>query len=262
MPGALVQVIPGVVNLARQGTAPPFQAAKMSSMAAHISAARSFAAFDLPLSEVKALGKAFGGTVNDVVLSVFDDAMRGYIEEVDGGGAGRMVALLPVSTRREGESASNAAGATLVRLGDPAAGPAERLTQIVAATQRIKTAIRNASPIAFQLQALSMLGFMELREQLPVARSWVPNVANFTLSNVPGAPPTALYLGRAQLVGMYAAPIVSGSNAANFTIIPYLDSLCVGIGAARNVIPDTARLAELAKLAFRDLQSCSPADTR
>lgn len=260
LPAALAQVLPDTVRLARDGTAPPFQAAKMASMAAHISAARSFAAFDLPLPEVKALGKAFGGTVNDVVLSVFDDAMRRYIEEVDGKDAGRMVALLPVSTRREGETASNAAGATLVRLGEPAASPAERLTQIVTATHRIKTAIRNASPIAFQLQALSMLGFMELREQLPVARGWVPNVANFTLSNVPGAPPTALYLGGARLVGMYAAPIVSGSNAANFTIIPYLDSLCVGIGAARNVIPDTARLAELAGLAFRELQACSPAD--
>jgi WS/DGAT/MGAT family acyltransferase len=261
VPGALAQVVPDVVNLARQGTAPPFRAAKMPAMAAQISSARSFAAFDLPLPEVKAIGKAFAGTVNDVVLSICDDAMRRYTDKAGGSDGRPMIALLPVSTRREGETASNAAGATLVRLGESSASPDERLKQIVAATTRAKAAMRNASPIAIQLQALSMLGCMELREQLPVARGWVPNVANFTLSNVPGAPPTELYLGRAQMTGMYATPIVSGSNAANFTLIPYLDTLCVGIGAARNVIPDTARLAELAVLAFEDLKSYSLANT-
>jgi diacylglycerol O-acyltransferase / wax synthase len=188
--------------------------------------------------------------------------MRRYADEAGGAGMQPMVALMPVSTRREGETASNAVGATLVRLGERDADPAERIKQVIAATQRVKTAVRGASPVAFQLQTLSMVGAMELREQLPVARGLLPNVANFTLSNVPGAPPSALYLGRAAMTAMYAVPIVNASNAANFTLIPYLDSLWVGIGSARNVIPDTTRLAELAKLAFQDLKTCAPATVK
>jgi hypothetical protein len=96
---------------------------------------------------------------------------------------------------------------------------------------------------------------MELREQLPVGRAWVPNVANFILSNISGGPKEARFLGQAKLTSFYATPIVSGSQAANFTLIPYQDLLCMGVGAARNIIPDTARLAALALRSFRDLQA-------
>jgi hypothetical protein len=39
----------------------------------------------------------------------------------------------------------------------------------------------------------------------------------------------------------------------NFTLVSYLDTLCFGVGAARNVIPDTASIAELARESFADL---------
>jgi diacylglycerol O-acyltransferase / wax synthase len=254
-PVALAGFAWDTLKLARQGTALPFTAVKTPSMAARITAERSFAAFDLPLAEVKRLSKVFGGTVNDVVLSVCDDAMRRYADETGGAGNQPMIVLMPVSTRREGDSASNAVGATLVRLGQHDAGPAQRFKQVISASGRVKGAIRGVSTRALQLQTLTMVAAMELREQLPVARELVPNVANFTVSNVPGAPSSTLYLGRAPLVGLYAVPLVNASNAANFTLIPYLDSLCVGIGSARTVIPDTARLAELTLLAFEDLQA-------
>ncbi|MET0994281.1 MAG: WS/DGAT domain-containing protein, partial [Mycobacterium sp.] len=52
---------------------------------------------------------------------------------------------------------------------------------------------------------------------------------------------------------MYAAPIVPPSHLVNFTLVSYLDTLCFGVGAARNVIPDTASIAELARESFADL---------
>jgi hypothetical protein len=255
---ALGRVVPDTVRLAFEGTAPPFQAAKTPTMSAQISAARSFAALELPLTEIKRIGQAHGATVNDVVLSLGDDAMHRYVDEVDGAAAGRMIALMPVSTRKEGDTASNAAGAALVALGEPSATPVERLAQIADTTRGLKTGIRRASPLAFQLQTFTMLGAMELREQLPFGRGVVPHVANFTLSNVIGAPTTPLYLGSARLTGLYAVPIVTGSNAANFTLIPYLDSLCIGIGAARNIIPNTERLAGFMRLSFEELRACTP----
>ena len=55
------------------------------------------------------------------------------------------------------------------------------------------------------------------------------------------------------MTGMYAAPIVPPSHLVNFTLVSYLDTLCFGVGAARNVIPDTASIAELARQSFAEL---------
>ena len=81
---------------------------------------------------------------------------------------------------------------------------------------------------------------------------------NFTLSNVSGSTSGALYLGRAQMAALYAVPIVTGSNAANITVIPRRDSLCIGIGAARNLVPNTPRLAELIQASFAELREGLP----
>jgi WS/DGAT/MGAT family acyltransferase len=248
----------GALRLAKDGSARPFRAARTPGMANHITAARSFSAFNLPLDDVKRIGKVAGGTVNDVLLSVCDDAMQRYCGEDGAAGARRMVALVPVSTRREGdEQSSNAAAATLVALGRPEATPLERLTEIVAATRSIKQAMRQASNVTLGVQTISMLATMELREQLPLGRDLVPHVANFTLSNVPGGPSRELFLGRARLDRFYATPIVSGSNAANFTLIPYCGVLCLGVGAARNIIPDTGRLARLGEQCFDELRAAT-----
>ena len=252
----LARLVPDGLRLVRSGTALPFSAAKTPTMAERISPARSFAIFDLPLAEVKRVGKLFGGTVNDVVLSVCDDAMQRYLAESGGNASARMVAMMAVSTRREGDhSTSNAATGTLVALGQPDSSPSERLAQVVDATVRIKSAIGRTSALPLQLQAISLLGALELRERLPLGRGVVPHVANFTLSNVPGAPKQALYLGRARLAGFYAVPIVPPAQAANFTVLTYEDSLCIGIGAARNIVPDTARLAQLATTSFEALRA-------
>jgi len=258
MPRALAQSVPDTVRLALDGPAPPFMAAKTPTTGTHISAARSFAALELPLSDVKRVGKAHGATVNDVLLSLCDDAMHRYVSEEQGVDAGRMVAIMPLSTRKEGDEATHAAGAVLVSLGAPSATPQERIKQVVASTHHVKARVRRASPLAFQLQTFAVLAAMELREQLPVGRSLVPNVANFTLSNVSGSPSGALYLGRAQMAALYAVPIVTGSNAANITVIPYRESLCIGIGAARNLIPNTPRLAELIQASFAGLRERLP----
>jgi hypothetical protein len=47
----------------------------------------------------------------------------------------------------------------------------------------------------------------------------------------------------------------------NFTLVSYLDALCFGVGAAANVIPDTARIAELARQSFAELaETVTPRD--
>jgi diacylglycerol O-acyltransferase / wax synthase len=256
----LIKALPETARLAAEA-GPPSPAAKLPMMAARISPARSFAAFDLPLDEVKRIGKQFSGTVNDVVLSICDAAMHRYVAETGATIEGRLVAQVAVSTRRDGDDSANAVTGALIKLGQPDATPAERLSEVVATTTKIKSQIRRSPSLVLQLRFAAIMGGSELREQLPVGRGTVPHLSSFTVSNIP-ASPKRLYLGRAELSAMYAVPIVPGGQAANFTLVNTEGKLCVGVGAARNIISDTGRLAELSTNAFEDLRASTPAPAR
>ena len=56
-----------------------------------------------------------------------------------------------------------------------------------------------------------------------------------------------------RLARLYAAPIVPPAHAVNITPASCADTLCFGVGSARNVIPDTTRIAELALQSFDEL---------
>jgi diacylglycerol O-acyltransferase len=109
------------------------------------------------------------------------------------------------------------------------------------------------APGVLELESIVFLGAAQLREELPVGRGAVPQAANMVVSNIPGGPKEALYMGGGRLASLYAAPIVPPAHAVNITLASYADKLCFGIGAARNVIPDTARIAELALKSFDEL---------
>jgi WS/DGAT/MGAT family acyltransferase len=251
----LVKLLPGGIRLALRGGAPPFSAARTPSMGSRVSSARTFATLDLSLDEVRRIGKGAGGTVNDVLLSVFDDAMQRYLAESGCGRERRLVTTLPVSLRRDDDGSSNAVTAALVALGEPNATPAERLVQVAGATRSTKDELHRAPPVALQLQLLSLMATLEVREQTPLVRKWIPNISNFILSNIPGGPDCDLYLGNARLAAFYAVPIVAASQPANFTVVKCNDRLCVGIGATRNLLPDATRLARLAETSYAELRA-------
>ena len=80
------------------------------------------------------------------------------------------------------------------------------------------------------------------------------------VSNIPGGPKQPLHMGGGRLAGIYAAPIVPPAHSLNITLASYAGTLCFGVGAAANVIADTARIAELALQSFDELaRSVAPA---
>ena len=180
--------------------------------------------------------------------------MQRYLAEKGEQVGAPLVASMAVSTRAKGdESPSNAAALAQVRLGAPDASPEQRLAQVVSSTTAVKSVLRRSSPGMLQLQSLAFFSAASLREELPIGRSVVPEAANLLVSNIPGGPPEPLYMGGAPLAGIHAMPILPPSHVVNFTLASYADRLCFGIGAARNVIPDTQRIADLATECFADL---------
>jgi diacylglycerol O-acyltransferase / wax synthase len=258
----LAGVIPEAIGLRREGRALPFSAPRLASATQRQSPARSFAIFDLPLAAVKAVGEQAGGSVNDVVLSVCDDAMQRYLAEQGDPITRPLVASMAVSTRAAGdETPSNAAALAQVRLGAPDASPAQRLAQVVTSTTAAKADVRKMSAGALELESLAFTGAAQLREELPVGRGLVPQAANMLVSNIPGGPKEPLYMSGARLAGIYAAPIVPPAHAVNITLASYAGTLCFGIGAAESVIPNTARIAELALQCFDELARDTAPDT-
>jgi diacylglycerol O-acyltransferase / wax synthase len=250
----IVEVIPQIAGIREGARALPFSAPRLAIDARRQSPARSFAIFDLPLPDARCVAEQAGGSVNDVILAVCDDAMHRYLAANGEKVTDPLVASIAVSTRASQDDApSNAAALAQVRLGAPDASPHERLKQIVAATAAVKTHVRGASRAALELETVISMGVAQLREELSVGRRIVPPAANIVVSNIPGRTEKQLYLGGARMTGMYAAPIVPPSHLVNFTLVSYLDTLCFGVGAARNVIPDTASIAELARQSFAEL---------
>jgi diacylglycerol O-acyltransferase / wax synthase len=251
----LAGIVPEAIGLRRGARALPFSAPRLASATMRQSPARSFAIFDLPLSEVKRVGERAGGSINDVVLSVCDHAMQRYLTEHGDSVARPLIASMAVSTRgAEDDKPSNAAALAQVQLGAPDATPPQRLEQIIASTATLKAGVRGMAPGVLELESVVVLGAAQLREELPMWRGVVPQAANMLVSNIPGGPKDALYMSGARLASLYAAPIVPPAHAVNVTLASYADKLCFGVGASRNVIPDTARIAELALQSFDELE--------
>ena len=69
----------------------------------HIGPHRRFDWLETDLADVKAVKKDFGVTVNDVLLALVGSALRHWLEERDELPDESLVALVPVSTRSDGD---------------------------------------------------------------------------------------------------------------------------------------------------------------
>ena len=97
----------------------------------NITGSRRFAAQDWPVERLRAVGKATGTTINDVVLAMVSGAMRTYLAELDALPDTTLVSMVPVglNAKQSGLASAeggNAVGAVMVQLGtdlpDPASG--------------------------------------------------------------------------------------------------------------------------------------------
>ncbi len=94
---------------------------------ASITNQRRFAGVVLPRAEVKAIGKAHGASINDMVLWLCSTALRTYLEEARQLPAKTLVAGVPISLRAEGDTRSNnQVTGTLMSLATDVADPLAR----------------------------------------------------------------------------------------------------------------------------------------
>jgi WS/DGAT/MGAT family acyltransferase len=224
---------------------------------------RSFAGVALPLGEVKAIGKALGGSVNDMVLWLCSTALREDLAEGRELPAKTLVAGVPISLRAEGDtSANNQVSGTVIDLATQEKDPAKRLAAIMAGTRAMKATMGSVgSLIPTDFPSLGspwlLSGLASLYGRSGLASRM--RVANLTISNVPG-PQVPLYLAGATMTGMFPLSIVVHGVALNITVQSYRGQLCFGLIACRRALPDVGALAQALDRAMGALRQLA-ADT-
>ncbi len=242
--GALV----GTANRAAKGSAmaAPFTAPR-TSFNGTISGRRSIAFTDLSLEEVKAVKRATGSTVNDVVLTLCGGALRRYLESRGELPDHSLLATVPVSVREEsGAPGANQVSALFTRLGTDIADPLERLRTVSQGNRRAKehqkaipaSALQEwaelSAPRTFGM-AVRVYSRMRLAEHHPV-------VHNLVISNVPG-PPVPIYFMGGKVEGLYPLGPVFHGAGLNITVISSNGTLHVGIIACAEQVPEPWDLA-------------------
>jgi diacylglycerol O-acyltransferase / wax synthase len=217
---------------------------------------RSFATLALPLAEVRTVARAFGGTINDVAAAIVDAGIQAYLADLGCDCAKPLVAMCPVSLREAGDTtATTSASAMFVPLGEPRATAADRMRQVIASLRAGKEEIRGMSKDAAVVYAASVLGFAAVSE-IAHAGGVTGHVANFVLSNVPGAREDR-YLGGARLRAVFPVSALGAGMGLNVTLSSHFDTLGMGFVGNRVALPDLGALAEHTRRAFDELTAAA-----
>jgi WS/DGAT/MGAT family acyltransferase len=260
LPGGALAVGSDVLNLGAQSLKLKPRKASLPFAAQHTlfnntakSGARAYATVELPVTDVKAVAKATHTSLNDVVMTIVDDALHHYLREHQAPTDRPLVALMPMSMRDESAAkAGNQVSADLIAMGTPEASLTERLKQIKRSTQDAKHKGRSMQTTSRQVYTLLLFGSMTMSDTLP----WFGKVpsANLVISNMRG-PAEQLYLAGAPLVSFGGLPILPPGAGLNVTVASVNTELMIGIGAAPEAVNEPFRLAELIEQAFHQLQA-------
>jgi WS/DGAT/MGAT family acyltransferase len=224
------------------------------------SGGRKLACTEVSFPEVRAIRKACGGTVNDIVLAMLGGALGRYQEMHDEPTQGRaMRVLTPVNVRREDERGAlgNHIAMLLVEVPVGMSDPVERLRTITERTERLKRAhvadgIESVANLLLSMPAPlgAMLG----------AAGPPPNtVANIICTNVPG-PMIPLYTVGHRMLSGYPMPPPLWGMGINCGVMSYNDKLYFGLVADAQAAPDVERLKEFLDQSYVELKVAAGVD--
>jgi len=230
----------------------PRQAPK-SILNSRISQSRRFATQRLELERIKAIARAGGGTLNDVVLALSAGSLRSYLLEQNALPDQPLIAMCPDAVRAKDDvGGGNSVGAILASLGTHIEDPAERFHEIVASTRHAKEQMQGMSKAAI-IQYSALLIAPSLLQMVPATAGHVKPTFNVVISNVPG-PEDALYFRGARLEASYPMSIPVHGQALNITCMTYAGMMCFGFTGCRDTLPHLQRLAVYCGDALVDLE--------
>lgn len=199
----------------------------------------------LPLDEVKAIGRASGCTVNDVILAALGGAFRRYLIH-RGEEPADVPVLVPVDLRPPDEALprelGNSFGFFFVDLPAGQADPSERLS----AAHRQAAALKTSPEAVVTLGVLAGMGAASsLLEDFSVA--FFASKVSGVVTNVPG-PREPVYFAGAKVDGIIGWVPRGGDMTFGVAVFSYAGTVTVGVSTDEASIPDPEVLVE----AFED----------
>jgi WS/DGAT/MGAT family acyltransferase len=205
----------------------------------------------LPLEEVKAVSKAFGCTVNDVLISAVTGAFRQYMISVgdDPDDLPDIRATVPVNLRplEHAQELGNHFGLVFLSLPLSVDSPLERLYTVNDRMNELKSSKQAAVTLGF----LAALGMGPSAMQKPVL-DLLSKKATAVLTNVPG-PQKPLYLAGSKMKEMMFWVPQNGSVGIGISILSYNNKVFFGLISDRRLLPNPAAVISRFKKEFEKL---------
>ena len=212
---------------------------------------------ELPLADIKAIRENFGGTVNDVVLTVVTSTIRRYSELHGANLKGRQLRLIvPVNVRSNGD-AELGNRITFLPINVPLDIRDPRM--LLARVGERMLFLRGVGV----LELVGLFGALVSKVPLPLQSVLAPlltqlplSLCNMICTNVPG-PQQPLYLLGHKMLRTYPYVPIGGEMGVNVAILSYNGTAYVGFGGDIHAVPDIDRLEELLRASFAELRNAA-----
>jgi diacylglycerol O-acyltransferase / wax synthase len=189
----------------------------------------------IPLADVKAAGRATGGTVNDVLMTALTSSVRTYLER-HGSLVDDVRALVPVNLRRPGaplpRKLGNRFGLVFLDLPVGLADASGRLAALQTRMNRLKHSPEGA--VVFGI--LNTIGLMPTQAESAIV-DVLATKGTMVVTNVPG-PRKTVYLAGTPVAGVIFWVPASGDIGIGVSILSYADQVFFGIASDAGILPD------------------------
>jgi WS/DGAT/MGAT family acyltransferase len=219
---------------------------------------RRFDWLAIEVAEIKEVRRAFGGSLNDVVLTVVTGAVRRFLERR--GVSPRQLdfrVMAPVSVRGEDERGrlGNRVSAWMLDLPIALPDPRQQLERIAARTRELKES-KHAVGAEVLTQAadwtpstLLALGARNATRLLPF---------NMVVTNVPG-PQVPMYLLGARMLEAYPHVPLADRLGLGIALLSYDGRIGWGFNADYDTVPDLTHFVDDVRAAFREMREAASA---
>jgi len=213
---------------------------------------------EVPLADVKAIGKACQASMNDVILAVITATIRRYSEFHGDRVKGKLLRMMvPVNLRGNESPTSMGNRISLVPVTIPLS--IRNPKKLLAAAHERTTFLKQVHAAELVSLAGGLIGFFPTSLQAlagPLVSQLPMTPFNLVCTNVPG-PQFPLYLLGHELLHCYPYVPVGGEMAVNCAILSYNGKVNFGFSGDVHAAPDLGRLEKFLQESFTELRDAA-----